>query len=133
MGRTARAGRAGNSVTLVTQYDVEAYQRIERLLGKKLDEYPQREDEVRIILDRVAEASRIAAQQLREDSRIYGSGKGAGTARRAAMADAEAGAAGGEGEAQALLSASSQQRRRMGGAVRSKQRGGRGGGRGGRR
>ncbi|KAA0158218.1 hypothetical protein FNF28_06337 [Cafeteria roenbergensis] len=129
VGRTARAGRAGNSVTMVTQYDVEAYQRIERLLGKKLDEYPQREDEVRVILDRVAEASRIAAQQLREDSRIYGSGKGAGTARRAAMADAEAGAAGGEGEAQALLSASSQQRRRMGGAVRSKQRGGRGGGR----
>ena len=36
VGRTARAGRTGRAVTFVTQYDVEAYQRVEKLLGKKL-------------------------------------------------------------------------------------------------
>ena len=33
VGRTARAGRSGKSVTLVSQYDVELFQRIEGLLG----------------------------------------------------------------------------------------------------
>jgi superfamily II DNA/RNA helicase len=36
VGRTARAGRAGRAVTFVSQYDVELYQRIEHLLGKRL-------------------------------------------------------------------------------------------------
>lgn len=36
VGRTARAGRSGRAITFVTQYDVELYQRIEALLGKKL-------------------------------------------------------------------------------------------------
>merc|ERR1711894_66932 len=31
VGRTARAGRAGKSVTIVSQYDIELYQRIEQL------------------------------------------------------------------------------------------------------
>ncbi len=29
VGRTARAGRAGRAISVVTQYDVELYQRIE--------------------------------------------------------------------------------------------------------
>jgi ATP-dependent RNA helicase DDX47/RRP3 len=33
VGRTARAGKAGRSVTIVTQYDVENYLRIENLIG----------------------------------------------------------------------------------------------------
>ena len=36
VGRTARAGKAGRSIAFVTQYDVEAYQRLEALIGQKL-------------------------------------------------------------------------------------------------
>merc|ERR1711870_45509 len=46
VGRTARAGRTGKAVTFVSQYDVELYQRIEHLLGKKLPLYPTVEEEV---------------------------------------------------------------------------------------
>lgn len=43
VGRTARAGRAGRSITFVCQYDVEPYQRIERLIGKRLPAFPYEE------------------------------------------------------------------------------------------
>ena len=42
VGRTARAGKAGRSVAFVTQYDVEAYQRLEALIGQKLPEVRDR-------------------------------------------------------------------------------------------
>eukprot|EP01041_Mallomonas_annulata_P014242 gene14242-30307_t len=38
VGRTARAGKSGRSVAFVTQYDVEAYQRLEALIGMKLNQ-----------------------------------------------------------------------------------------------
>lgn len=38
VGRTARAGRAGRSLSIITQYDVELVQRIEHLIEKKLIE-----------------------------------------------------------------------------------------------
>lgn len=60
VGRTARAGRYGKSVTFVTQYDVEMYQKIEHLIGKKLPLYDTEEQEVMILLERVVEAERIA-------------------------------------------------------------------------
>merc|ERR1711920_235941 len=41
VGRTARAGRSGRSMTLVTQYDIELFQRIEHFLGRKLDEFKE--------------------------------------------------------------------------------------------
>ena len=34
VGRTARAGRSGKSISLITQYDLEMYLRIESVLGK---------------------------------------------------------------------------------------------------
>jgi ATP-dependent RNA helicase DDX47/RRP3 len=60
VGRTARAGRSGQAITFVTQYDVELYQRIEHLLGKKLPIYKTEEDEVMALQERIAEAQRTA-------------------------------------------------------------------------
>lgn len=68
VGRTARAGRSGKSITLVSQYDVELYQRIENLIGKKLDEYQTVENEVMSLQERVAEAQRLAKIELKEQN-----------------------------------------------------------------
>lgn len=62
VGRTARAGRAGISLTIVTQYDVELFQRIERLIGKKLPTFSINHDDVMILVERVNEAMRYAVQ-----------------------------------------------------------------------
>ncbi|KAL1944597.1 hypothetical protein VTO73DRAFT_3027 [Trametes versicolor] len=45
VGRTARAGRSGKSVTLVTQYDVELVLRIEQVIGKKMELWPVDKEE----------------------------------------------------------------------------------------
>ncbi|XP_064308832.1 probable ATP-dependent RNA helicase DDX47 isoform X2 [Phalacrocorax carbo] len=66
VGRTARAGRSGKSITFVTQYDVELFQRIEHLIGKKLPAFPMQEEEVMMLTERVAEAQRFARMELRE-------------------------------------------------------------------
>jgi len=67
VGRTARAGRAGKSVTFVSQYDVELYQKIEAHIGKKLDLWPCEKDEVMALKERVDEAKRIAVQEIKEE------------------------------------------------------------------
>jgi ATP-dependent RNA helicase DDX47/RRP3 len=66
VGRTARAGRSGKSITFVTQYDIELYQRIEYLIGKQLPQYATHEDEVMLLLERVNEADRQARIQIKE-------------------------------------------------------------------
>ncbi|KAL7741016.1 hypothetical protein ACLKA6_013454 [Drosophila palustris] len=78
VGRTARAGRSGQAITIVSQYDIELYQRIEHLLGKQLPLYKCEEDEVMALQERVAEAQRTAKLELKdlEDSKGYKGGKG---------------------------------------------------------
>lgn len=66
VGRTARAGRSGKSVTLVTQYDVELFQRIEHLIGKQLPVYKTQDEEVMVLQERVGEAQRLAKIQIKE-------------------------------------------------------------------
>ncbi|XP_063283653.1 probable ATP-dependent RNA helicase DDX47 [Pelobates fuscus] len=66
VGRTARAGRSGKAITFVTQYDVELFQRIEHLIGKKLPAFPTQEEEVMVLNERVSEAQRFARIELRE-------------------------------------------------------------------
>lgn len=42
------------------RYDVELFQRIETLIGKKLPEFPTEEEEVMMLVERVSEAQRFA-------------------------------------------------------------------------
>lgn len=82
VGRTARAGRPGRSVTLVTQYDVELLQRIETAIGKKLTQFPGGSDREMVMLlsERVGEAQRSALRELHEKG--LGSAGGAGRRKR---------------------------------------------------
>jgi ATP-dependent RNA helicase DDX47/RRP3 len=65
VGRTARAGKSGVAISIVTQYDIEIFQRIEKALGKKLEEYPTERDEVMVFAQRVGEAQRVAVQEMK--------------------------------------------------------------------
>ncbi|XP_056017700.1 probable ATP-dependent RNA helicase DDX27 [Ostrea edulis] len=69
VGRTARAGRSGVAITFVSQYDVELYQRIEHLIGKKLPLYKTEEEEVMQLMERVTEAQRYAKMEINETER----------------------------------------------------------------
>ena len=75
VGRTARAGRAGRAITFVTQYDVEAYQRIEKHIEKKLPAYPADSEEVLVFMERVTQAQRMATNEMKERSGKGGGGK----------------------------------------------------------
>ncbi|GFH22098.1 uncharacterized protein HaLaN_19509 [Haematococcus lacustris] len=71
VGRTARAGRSGWAVSLVTQYDVDLVHAIEALIGHQLEEYALEEAEVLKGLTKVYSAKRaamLAAAEM-EDSK----------------------------------------------------------------
>ena len=68
VGRTARAGKGGHALALVTQFDVELLQNIEKMTGKKMTEYSGVvEDEVLPVLNRVTKAMRSAKIFLAEN------------------------------------------------------------------
>jgi len=69
VGRTARAGNAGKSISIVTQYDVERFQMIEHLIGKKMDLHPTHEDAVLTLYERVSEAQRIASNEMKTEKK----------------------------------------------------------------
>jgi ATP-dependent RNA helicase DDX47/RRP3 len=73
VGRTARAGRSGKSITLVTQYDVELLQRIEEVTGKKMILYETEAEDVAALKERVEEAGRAARAEMKDAD---GMGKG---------------------------------------------------------
>ena len=56
--------RSGRSLTIVTQYDVELFQKIEALTGQKMEEYPSDQEAVLLLLERVGEAQRISTMQV---------------------------------------------------------------------
>lgn len=96
VGRTARAGRAGKSISITTQYDVELLLRVEAALGKKLDEFPTVKEDVLLFSERVEDAQREAVRQMKEQhdkekGRRGGrvSGKGGNDRRRRGDADRE--------------------------------------------
>ena len=76
VGRTARAGKSGVAISIVTQYDIEIYQRIEKALGKKLEEYATERDQVMVFAPRVADAQRVAITELKNEQEKHGKRKG---------------------------------------------------------
>ena len=68
VGRTARAGRYGKAITIVSQYDVELFQRIEHLIEKKLPLLETVEHDVMLLNERVQQAQRVANNELKDSS-----------------------------------------------------------------
>ncbi|EIN07447.1 DEAD-domain-containing protein [Punctularia strigosozonata HHB-11173 SS5] len=75
VGRTARAGRSGKSITLVTQYDVELIQRIEEVIEKKMELWPTDKEEIALLRERVNEAGRLAINEMKEQAAGGGGGR----------------------------------------------------------
>lgn len=65
VGRTARAGKSGVAISVVTQYDVEIFQRIEKALDKHLEEHATEREEVMVFAARVSEAQRVAITEMK--------------------------------------------------------------------
>ena len=66
VGRTARAGKSGRSISFVTQYDIENVQSIEHLIEKKLELYPTNKTKVLSLYEKVLEAIRAARNELKD-------------------------------------------------------------------
>lgn len=60
VGRTARAGRGGWSLTLVTQYDIDLVYEIENAIGHKLEAFDIDEDAATKDITKVFAAKRAA-------------------------------------------------------------------------
>ncbi|KAL6310312.1 P-loop containing nucleoside triphosphate hydrolase protein [Sparassis latifolia] len=75
VGRTARAGRAGKSILMVSQYDVEIMLRLEAAIGRKLELYATDEQEIALLRERVEEAGRHVANQLRDEAKTKGTSR----------------------------------------------------------
>ena len=77
-------------MAFVTQYDVEVYQRLEGLIGRKLPAFECDEQTVLVLQERVADAQRLAAREMREEAGDRKKGKGS---RRQRTEEEEAGGA----------------------------------------
>ena len=53
----------------MTQYDVELIQRIESVIGKKMELWPTDKEEVALLRERVDEASRLAVNELKDQAK----------------------------------------------------------------
>ncbi|XXG74485.1 hypothetical protein AAC387_Pa07g3192 [Persea americana] len=67
VGRTARAGRGGLAVSFVAENDVHLVRAIEAEIGKQLDEFECKENEVLADITKVFKAKRIATMKMIDD------------------------------------------------------------------
>ncbi|CRG94387.1 DEAD/DEAH box ATP-dependent RNA helicase, putative [Plasmodium gallinaceum] len=72
VGRTARAGKTGKSITFVTQYDVENFLSIEKQLNKKIEKFTDL-DETDVLLyhEQSLEALRLSEIEMKENQDLY--------------------------------------------------------------
>ena len=68
VGRTARAGRGGMAITLMTQYDVDRVKQIEATINTKLVEFETNENEALPLLRAVMMARREAQLKVRSSA-----------------------------------------------------------------
>lgn len=66
VGRTARAGRGGVAITIVSQYDIAILQTIEQQIHKQLSEFPLKEEKVLELLKQVEAGKRMARIRLEQ-------------------------------------------------------------------
>lgn len=69
VGRTARAGKSGRSITFVTQYDIEQIQKIEAHIKIQMTKYEPEEKSVLVFLEKTLEAIRYSKQEIRDISK----------------------------------------------------------------
>lgn len=66
VGRTARIGRGGEAITLVSQYDLVYFQKIEQLTGVQMKEYPHTKEHIQVLLKSVDEAWKLAEAKIKD-------------------------------------------------------------------
>ncbi|TVU51174.1 hypothetical protein EJB05_02583 [Eragrostis curvula] len=66
VGRTARAGKSGCAVSLVNQYEVLWFKKIELLLGKEIIKCEVDESEIKTSKECISDAKRMALTSLKE-------------------------------------------------------------------
>ncbi|KAF8942833.1 hypothetical protein BGZ47_006074 [Haplosporangium gracile] len=90
VGRTARAGRGGQAVSMVSERDIELVHDIESRINKTMGEYPVSENKALELLTEVTSAKRAATMALQDAQ--YGEKKRIQKQKRQALEEARSGA-----------------------------------------